>query len=106
MPLTRFNNSRDANEPEIVRGLLQIGASVETMDRPVDLLVGYRGKNFLLEVKLPLGPRGGDSHSRLTDDQKDFFATWHGQRCVVRNLSDALLAIGASRQAEESGVHR
>lgn len=106
MPLSQYANQRDSNESQIVAALLAIGASVELLDEPCDLVVGYRGKNFLLEVKLPLGPKGGNSHSRLNDKQKDFFHTWRGQRCVVRNSSDALLAIGATRMTEEGGVHR
>ena len=98
MPLSRFNNARDANEPSIVSGLRRIGATVEKLDKPVDLLVGFRGVNYLLEVKGELGPKGGSTGRNLTPDQETFFATWRGQRCVVRNISDALQAIGAHRQ--------
>lgn len=106
MALSKYANQRDTNEPDIITGLLQVGATVEVLDKPLDLLVGYRGQNFLLEVKLPKGPKGGTSHSQLNDTQKIFFRTWQGQRCVVRTLDDALLAIGATRKSEESGVHR
>ena len=34
--------------------------------QPVDLLVGYAGRTTLLEVKKPLGPRGGSQSARAT----------------------------------------
>jgi hypothetical protein len=90
MGLARHSNTRDVNEKPIVAALRQIGCKVVYMDRPCDLLVGYRGQNFLLEVKLPLGPRGGSSHSELNDDQKDFERTWPGQFAVVRSPEEAI----------------
>ena len=93
--MTRHANARDANEPEIVAALQAIGASVVRLHSPVDLLVGYRRKTYLLEVKLPLGPRGGDSHSRTTHAQDVFFQQWRGQIAIVRSEGDALKAIGA-----------
>ena len=53
------------------------------IDRPVDLLVGYRGKTFLLEVK---GKKG-----RMTPLQKEFFEAWGGDTAVVvRTVEEAL----------------
>ncbi len=101
MALSRYANQRDANEQLIVDALVGVGASVERLDTPLDLLVGFRGVNYLLEVKLPLGPRGGKSGSSLTSDQVTFFRTWRGQRCVVRSWNEALMAIGAMGRAEE-----
>ena len=95
MALSRFANARDANEKPIVDALIGIGATVERLDKPVDLLVGYRGRNLLLEVKRPAGPRGGTHGRNLTPEQVEFFRTWRGQRCVVRNVNEALQAIGA-----------
>lgn len=90
MGLARHGNTRDTNEKDIVKAIRRIGAKVVHMDKPCDLLVGYRGQNFLLEVKLPMGPRGGSSHSQLNDDQKDFDSTWPGQFDVVRTAEDAI----------------
>ncbi len=55
---------RDWNEPEIVAALLKMGALVEKLSGPglPDLLVCYRRKVFLLEVKTPRG--------RATEAQK------------------------------------
>jgi hypothetical protein len=97
LSLHRYAKQRDANEAEIVAALEAVGATVERLDTPVDLLVGYRGRNFLLEVKAPLGPRGGRSAGRYTDDQAEWHRSWRGQRAVVRSVDDALRAIGAKR---------
>lgn len=89
MPLSLHANTRDGNEQPIVDALLKIGATVEkiSMKGVPDLLVGYRGANYLLEIKSEKGT--------LTDDQADFFALWKGQRRIVRNVNEALEAIGA-----------
>lgn len=90
MGLSRHANARDGNEKEIVKALLHIGASVVRLDKPCDLLVGYRGRCYLFEVKLPLGPRGGSSHSQLNELQKDFAQTWRGQFDIIRSAEDAI----------------
>jgi len=96
MGLSRWANTRDGNEKPIVSALRKIGASVYRLDKPCDLLVGYRGRNFLLEVKLPLGPRGGTTHSHLNDWQKDFDRTWRGQFAVVRSPEEAIALVSFS----------
>lgn len=90
---------RDANEPGIVDTLLAVGASVRRSndgDGFPDLVVGFRGVNYLIEVKLPLGPRGGEAHSKLNDDQAEFFRGWRGQRAIARHPREALDIIGAT----------
>jgi hypothetical protein len=96
MGLARHANQRDGNEKTIVDALRGIGASVVRLDKPCDLLVGYRGANFLIEVKLPLGPRGGKAHSELNDLQKEFDQTWRGQFDVVRSPEEAVELLTAS----------
>lgn len=88
---------RDPNEAAIVAALRKAGATVTPLHVPVDLLVGYRGKNYLLEVKRPPGKSGGTSESgqRLNPNQRKFFDEWAGQVRVVTSASEALLAIGA-----------
>ena len=96
MSLARYSNQRDGNEKNIVDAMQSVGASVYRLDQPCDLLVGYRGKNYLIEVKLPLGPRGGAAHSKLNDVQEEFAATWRGQFEIVRSPEDAIEAITGS----------
>ena len=90
MGLARHANQRDGNEKNIVDALRKIGATVFRMDKPCDLLVGFRGRNYLLEVKLPLGPRGGTAHSQLNEWQREFDDMWHGQFTVVRSPEEAI----------------
>ena len=87
----------DANQASIVSALRQVGASVvdlSAVGRGVpDLLVGFRGQTYLLEVKNKLG------RNRLTADQDVFLAWWHGvPPIIVYNESDALTAIDAVRE--------
>jgi hypothetical protein len=52
-----------------------------------DLLVGFRGKNFLLEVKDGNLP---PSKCRLTDDEEEFFRIWRGAVSLVSDPAEAL----------------
>src|SRR5258706_9543799 len=70
----------DDNQHELVEALKKIGAKCYFIGKPVDLLVGFRGRNMLLEVKRP-DKRGQES--KITQEQKDFIATWPGE--VVRS---------------------
>jgi hypothetical protein len=61
----------DANQDQIVSALRGAGAYVWIIGLPVDLLVGYKGHTFLVEIKT-------DSKKRLTKLQADFFENWSG----------------------------
>ena len=61
----------DANQEQIVSALRGAGAYVWIIGLPVDLLVGYKGYTFLVEIKT-------DSKKRLTKLQADFFENWTG----------------------------
>lgn len=76
----------DANHVEICDGLRAVGATVSEKS-PLDALVGFRGRNYLLEIKTARG--------NLRASQRAFLAAWKGQSKVVRSLDDALKAIGA-----------
>jgi hypothetical protein len=88
----------DANQKAVVAALRAAGATVQhlhTVGRGCpDLLVGYRGVNYLLEVKdgakIP-------SKRQLTQDETHWHARWRGRVCVVENCAEALTAIGAER---------
>jgi len=57
----RRHAKRDVNEKDIVDGLRAVSATVDRIneeDMP-DLIVGFRGVNYLIEIKPPPGPRGG-----------------------------------------------
>lgn len=84
MRLSRANK-RDKNEPEIVKALEAIGATVIRLDLPLDLLVYYRKKLWLLEVKA----EGG----RLTKGQREFIEKHPGPVAVVREPEEAIRVI-------------
>jgi len=74
----------DKNQEEIVSALRAAGAYVWIIGLPVDLLVGYKGHTFLVEVKD--GPR-----KRLTALQDDFFKNWAGSTLARIDGSEAAL---------------
>lgn len=92
---------RDDNEASIVDALRRAGALVFRLserDLP-DLLVGFRERWLLLEVKAPAGPRGGTKghHAVLRPGQEEFFALAAAASlpvAIARSARDALLAIG------------
>ena len=61
----------DANQSQIISALRAAGAYVWIIGLPVDLLVGYKGHTFLVEIKD--GPK-----KHLTRLQQDFFGNWMG----------------------------
>lgn len=89
----RRNARVDANQKEIVEALRAVGASVQHLHTVgqgcPDLLVGFRGKNFLIEVKEP--------GNALTRDQVIWLKEWRGRMDVVYNVYEALRSIGAKR---------
>ena len=111
--MSRFARARDANEPEIVDALRAAGASVSRLDGPglPDLLVGYQGETFLVEVKMPLigdlAPHryqpGAGGSADLTDPQVAWWGAWRGRGAViVRSAAEALavLELGATGKLE------
>lgn len=86
----------DFNQPAIVDALRKAGASVQPLHAVgqgcPDLVVGYRGQNFMIEVKdggKPPSARG------LTGPQERWHFTWNGQRAIAESVDDALRIIGA-----------
>lgn len=81
----------DSNQPEIIEALRKAGASVQPLHAVgggcPDILVGFRGRNFAMEVKdgsLPPSAR------RLTEMQADWHLLWRGQVAVVKSVPEAL----------------
>jgi hypothetical protein len=66
---------RDDNEQEIVKALRKAGAHVAYLDTPADLLVGYRGRTIILEVKDGNKP---PSARKLTPNEQKFHDEWTG----------------------------
>lgn len=81
----------DANQPQIIAALRKAGASVQPLHTVgggvPDLLVGYRGRNLLIEVK-----DGGKPPSarELTEDQVIWIEFWRGGVHLATSVEDAL----------------
>lgn len=99
---------RDESEPEIVRALEAVGAIVQRLSTEgvPDLLVGWQGRMWLLEVKMPLTARGAYQPGRslkhkggrgdMTAAQAAWWDAWKGPSpAIVRTPAEALAAIGA-----------
>lgn len=86
----------DANQTEIVDALRRCGAGivhVHTLHVGCgDILAGFRGQNYLLEIKDGLL---APSRRLLTPLEREFHDTWPGQVAVVESIEDALRTIGA-----------
>lgn len=95
--MSRHARRVDNNQSQIVTELQQIGASVIDLSGVgggvCDLLVGYRGVNYLMEIKnleTGYGKRG------LNKNQKDLADEWRGSPIhVVYTGDEALKIIGA-----------
>ena len=89
----------DRNQSEIVAALRQAGATVEPLHTVgkgcPDLLVGFRGANYLLEVK---DGQASPSRRQLNETQVDWHATWRGRVCKVDSIKQAYAAVGITAQ--------
>ena len=87
----------DANQPEIVTALRSVGASVAVTSMVgsgfPDIVVGYHGENFLLEIKDGSKP---PSARKLTLDEQEFSDTWRGTVFIVTSVDEALATIGVT----------
>ena len=74
----------DANQIQIVSALRAAGAYVWIIGLPVDLLVGYKGHTFLVEIKT-------DNKKKFTKLQTDFFENWSGSTLARIDSPEAAL---------------
>lgn len=108
--IPRYAQHMDANKRAVVAALKSVGASVTDLnpdgkDGIPDLLVGFRGVNYLQEVKRAAfieerKVKGGfRSYKRkggkLSEAQEKWHQAWRGRPVdVVRSGEEALTAIG------------
>lgn len=89
-PGLRSRRRVDKNQAEIAEALIQAGCSVLRIHGvghgAPDLIVGRKKVSYLLEVKSGKG--------KLTLDEETFQACWAGHYAVVRNIQEALSAVG------------
>ena len=81
----------DANQTEVVNALRKVGASVQSLAATgkgcPDLLVGYQGINYLMEVK---DGKKVPSAQKLNIDQEHWHSVWRGSVYVVKSTNEAL----------------
>ena len=81
----------DANQTAIVSAFRKLGATVAITSALgkgfPDLVVGYRGQNFLVEIKDGSKP---PSAQKLTPDEAAFVEKWRGQYDIIRSVDDVL----------------
>ena len=77
----------DETQAEIVAALRDIGATVQLLHTVgagcPDLLVGFRGVNYLLEVKTP-------GRQQMTIWEQNWHEAWRGAVVVVSTIDEAL----------------
>ena len=86
----------DRNQSEIVHALRTAGATVQPLHTVgagcPDLLVGFRGANFLIEVK---DWKAAPSDRKLNPTQVAWHDGWKGSVAKVETAEAALAVIGA-----------
>jgi hypothetical protein len=81
----------DANQGEIVEALRAVGATVQSVAAVgkgcPDILIGWRGANFLAEIKDGKKP---PSSRKLTPLESEWHKAWAGQVAIVKDVDEAL----------------
>ncbi len=99
----RYAAKVDANQAEIVSALRSVGATVTPTHAAgqgfPDLVVGFRGVNLLIEVKDGAKP---PSERKLTPAQKEWHATWTGQKAVCKDVAESLAVLGIEYRGKVS----
>jgi hypothetical protein len=76
----------DSNHHDIVEALRAIGATVQSLATIgkgcPDILVGYQGRNYAIEIKTLSG--------RLTQDEVEWISKWDGHVRVIRSAEEAV----------------
>jgi hypothetical protein len=79
----------DANQPAVVKALRAIGASIlytHQLKNCFDILVGYRGRTFLMEIK-------ASEKDQLTPGEAEFRDSWRGSPYHVVYTPDQAIRI-------------
>jgi hypothetical protein len=79
-----YRHKADTNQTAIVKTLRSIpGVTVEILNGTIDICVGYKGKNYLFEIKR-------DKFAKMRDSQVKFFSEWQGQIMRVECVDEIL----------------
>lgn len=86
-----FAKRVDRNQPDIVMALRRAGASVQPLHIVgkgcPDLLIGYRGRCYVFEVK---DGNRAPNERELSPDEKKWHRDWRGQVAIVESPSQAV----------------
>ena len=86
-----MRKNTDANQGRIVRALRDVGATVTVLSQVgygcPDILVGFRGVNYLLEIK---DGAKSPSRQRLTPAEMRWHNEWRGQVAIVNSIDAAI----------------
>jgi len=89
----------DANQAQITAALRAAGATVQPLHMVgrgcPDLMVGFHGANYLLEVKDGSKP---PSKQRLTEDEQQWHDLWRGQVATIDSAEQALEVLYHGRE--------
>ena len=82
----------DSNHSEIIKALrkipnLSVFSTHEVGKGFPDIVIGYKGINYLIEIKDGKKP---PSARKLTDSEVKFHQDWRGQIKIVNNLDEVL----------------
>ena len=81
-----FKKKVDSNQAQIIADLKKNGVSVLNLSRVgggcPDILVGWQGKNILIEIKTAKG--------NLNDLQIEFFEQWKGPKFVCKSINEII----------------
>lgn len=85
----------DKNHSEIIKALrkipnLSVFSTHEVGKGFPDIVIGYKGINYLIEIKDGNKP---PSARKLTDSEVKFHQDWRGQTSVIKNLDELLQII-------------
>lgn len=90
----------DANQNEIVKQLRNLNISVAITSSLgngfPDLVLGYKNKNYLIELKDSKKPK---SQKLLTELERKFFNEWNGQVSKCESLTNILEVIDYEKNA-------
>jgi hypothetical protein len=85
----------DDNQKLIVEQLRKLNISVQHLHTVgqgcPDLLLGFRNRNFLIELKDESKPA---SAKKLTNDEQEFFNEWNGQVSKCETLEEIMQVVG------------
>ncbi len=84
----------DANQPEIIKAFRALGATVHPTYMVgqgfPDIAVGYRGQNYLIEIK---DGNKEPARRKLTKDEKEWHDGWKGKVIIIESVDDVLKLI-------------